>query len=201
MKKVAIPTTKKGQETRTRILEAAAVLLKKTSYQGMTTAALSEEAGVAEGTIFRYFSSKKDIFLEMIDNTIKNVDVILIPAFEESSSKEEFIDQMSIKLTEILLRVSWLFKVAIGAISTVEDEAFRIALKASMDTVQARMQEQMQLVVERGYVNIPSESIPEFITISMGIAWYFLIDSLVLNNVAFDREAVRKVMYFHYSTV
>ena len=52
-------------ETRTRILKSALRLFAKSGYDGTTTRELSEAAGVAEGTLFRYFPNKKEILVEV----------------------------------------------------------------------------------------------------------------------------------------
>ncbi|AGK95289.1 TetR/AcrR family transcriptional regulator [Clostridium pasteurianum] len=43
------------------ILEAAIKIFAEKSYNGTTTSEIAREAGVAEGTIFRYFKTKKDL--------------------------------------------------------------------------------------------------------------------------------------------
>jgi AcrR family transcriptional regulator len=52
-------------ETRTRILESAQRLFARQGYDGTTTRALAQDAGVAEGTLFRHFDSKKAILVEV----------------------------------------------------------------------------------------------------------------------------------------
>ncbi|HEY9908066.1 MAG TPA: TetR/AcrR family transcriptional regulator [Thermosynechococcaceae cyanobacterium] len=52
-------------ETRARILKSALRLFAKSGYEGTTTRDLAEAAGVAEGTLFRYFSNKKAILVEV----------------------------------------------------------------------------------------------------------------------------------------
>lgn len=52
-------------ETRTRILESAQRLFARQGYEGTTTRALAQDAGVAEGTLFRHFDSKKAILVEV----------------------------------------------------------------------------------------------------------------------------------------
>ncbi len=48
------------------ILEAAYTLLSKGNYQNMTTSRIAAEAGVAEGTLYRYFSGKRQLLLDLI---------------------------------------------------------------------------------------------------------------------------------------
>jgi len=52
-------------QTRTRILQAAQRLFAHKGYDGTTTRDLAQAAGVAEGTIFRHFDSKKAILIEI----------------------------------------------------------------------------------------------------------------------------------------
>ena len=52
-------------ETRTRILQAAQRLVSRQGYDGTTTRDLAQAAGVAEGTLFRHFSNKKAILIEV----------------------------------------------------------------------------------------------------------------------------------------
>jgi len=52
-------------DTRTKILQAALQLFAKRGYEGTTTKDLAKSAGVAEGTLFRHFSNKKAILIEV----------------------------------------------------------------------------------------------------------------------------------------
>ncbi|MGI0495321.1 TetR/AcrR family transcriptional regulator [Alkalinema pantanalense CENA528] len=52
-------------ETRDRILKAALKLFARRGFDGTTTRDLAEAAGVAEGTLFRHFSHKKAILVEV----------------------------------------------------------------------------------------------------------------------------------------
>jgi TetR/AcrR family transcriptional repressor of nem operon len=58
----------KGEKTRDRIVEVAAELFWKHSYQGVNTHTISEAAGVNKATLYRYFPSKDDLALATIDN-------------------------------------------------------------------------------------------------------------------------------------
>ncbi|MBP5975074.1 MAG: TetR family transcriptional regulator [Brasilonema octagenarum HA4186-MV1] len=52
-------------QTRTRILDAARRLFASQGFDGTTTRDLAQAAGVAEGTLFRHFSNKKAILIEV----------------------------------------------------------------------------------------------------------------------------------------
>ncbi|MFM2311679.1 MAG: hypothetical protein RLZZ04_955 [Cyanobacteriota bacterium] len=53
------------EDTRTKILQAALQLFAKRGYEATTTKDLAKSAGVAEGTLFRHFSNKKAILIEV----------------------------------------------------------------------------------------------------------------------------------------
>lgn len=52
-------------EARARILKSALRLFAKLGYDGTTTRDLAEAAGIAEGTLFRHFPTKKAILIEV----------------------------------------------------------------------------------------------------------------------------------------
>jgi AcrR family transcriptional regulator len=51
--------------TRDKILKAAQKLFASNGYDGTTTKELAEKAGIAEGTLFRHFTNKKAILVEV----------------------------------------------------------------------------------------------------------------------------------------
>jgi AcrR family transcriptional regulator len=51
--------------TRDKILKAAQKLFARHGYDGTTTKELAEKAGIAEGTLFRHFTNKKAILVEI----------------------------------------------------------------------------------------------------------------------------------------
>ncbi|WP_284641925.1 TetR/AcrR family transcriptional regulator [Paenibacillus silviterrae] len=55
------------EETRDRILQATASLMRKKGFKAVTTRAIAEEAGVNETTLFRHFGSKKGIVSALVD--------------------------------------------------------------------------------------------------------------------------------------
>lgn len=60
-------------ETEKRIFTAAVDIFSKKGFAGSTTKDIAKEAGVAEGTIFRYYKTKKSILAHI---TKKMVDII-----------------------------------------------------------------------------------------------------------------------------
>jgi len=60
-----------GERRRQQILETAAKLFAKHGYAAADTQLLAEELGVGKGTIYRYFSSKEEVFLAAADRGMR----------------------------------------------------------------------------------------------------------------------------------
>lgn len=59
------------------ILEAAVKVINKKGFHAATTKEIAREAGVAEGTIFNYFPTKKDILHQILIQVVEQI----IPSF------------------------------------------------------------------------------------------------------------------------
>jgi AcrR family transcriptional regulator len=58
-------TTVAGLATRERLLAGARELIEEGGYGSASVAAIAERAGVASGTVYRHFTSKAELFLEV----------------------------------------------------------------------------------------------------------------------------------------
>ncbi len=65
------------RETRNRILEAAALCFAESGYDGTGVARICEMAGVSKGSFYYHFSSKQELFLELIDQWLEGLDEAL----------------------------------------------------------------------------------------------------------------------------
>ena len=61
-----VPGTERGRLTRERILAAAEEVFGQMGYEPASITAITQTAGVAQGTFYVYFPSKHAIFVELI---------------------------------------------------------------------------------------------------------------------------------------
>lgn len=66
-----------GSDTRRRVVDAAAQVLKERGLSGTTTKEISRAAGLSEGTLYNYFSDKLDLLLAVLQD--------LLPRFQSVS--------------------------------------------------------------------------------------------------------------------
>ena len=77
------PLSRKGLDTRRRLLDAAESVFGELGYHDASIVKLAESAGVASGTFYLYFDSKKAIFDELVRDLNRRVR----HAMKEGSSK------------------------------------------------------------------------------------------------------------------
>ena len=71
-----------AEERREEVLRAAAVAFADGGYQGTTTQDVAERAGISQPYIFRLFSSKKELFLAVVEDCFKRTDRTFAKAAE-----------------------------------------------------------------------------------------------------------------------
>ncbi|MEM6839292.1 MAG: TetR/AcrR family transcriptional regulator [Cyanobacteria bacterium P01_C01_bin.120] len=86
-------TTDLERDTETKILQAAQRLFARQGYGGTTTRDLAQSAGVAEGTLFRHFESKKSILVKVASEGWKELLTDLLTELSEMASYKA-IDQV-----------------------------------------------------------------------------------------------------------
>jgi AcrR family transcriptional regulator len=62
---VPLPTTRRGQQTRATLVEAAAEVFAEKQFLATNVSDIATRAGTAHGTFYRYFNSKEEIFREV----------------------------------------------------------------------------------------------------------------------------------------
>jgi AcrR family transcriptional regulator len=60
------PVTARGQRTRQKILDAAETVFGERGYEAASIVDITRAAGVAQGTFYLYFESKKAVFAELV---------------------------------------------------------------------------------------------------------------------------------------
>jgi TetR/AcrR family transcriptional regulator len=68
-----------AEARRQAVLETACRAFARSSYRGATTAEIAREAGITEPILYRYFDSKRDLYLACLDETWRG--------FRESAEK------------------------------------------------------------------------------------------------------------------
>lgn len=63
---------KKSEVTKQKLLDTTIEMISDKGYASTTTKEIAEKAGVSEGTIFKYYGSKKDLLRTIVEKTIED---------------------------------------------------------------------------------------------------------------------------------
>lgn len=85
-----IRTKKTVKERRQDILEAALIVFAGNGYNGATTAEIARAAGIAEGTIFRHFATKKELLIAVLEPKVLEGLIQLDKEHREDTPTESF---------------------------------------------------------------------------------------------------------------
>ncbi len=92
----------KGEKTKQRIVEAAAELFWKNSYQGVNTHTISVTAGVNKATLYRYFPSKDELALAVIDNYCdRTLTYVFEGSFQAADNPVERLEEIYRRIYQI----------------------------------------------------------------------------------------------------
>ena len=91
------------QQRQDEILTAAVSVFSEKGYAGATTSEVAKAAGVAEGTIFRYFKTKKALLSAIVINFIHTISGNLILGGIEKIVSESEGKDLRVVLKEILM--------------------------------------------------------------------------------------------------
>jgi AcrR family transcriptional regulator len=79
----------RGVETRTKLLEAAEQVFAELGYHDASIVKVTEAAGVGQGTFYLYFSSKKEIFDELVRDLNRRVRHAMKEASSQGTTRLE----------------------------------------------------------------------------------------------------------------
>jgi AcrR family transcriptional regulator len=116
-------------QRREQLLDTAAKLFGEKGYSGSTTAELARAAGVTEPIIYRHFSSKKDLFIALLERTgkltIQRWEQFLADAPDPAARLGRLIGANPMVIGE----GRGLYRVVVQAMTEIDDEDILAALQ------------------------------------------------------------------------
>lgn len=84
-----LPVTARGEATRRRILDAAEEVFGELGYHEASVSEITRRAGVAQGTFYIYFNSKRETFVELVEDIGERLRAATSAAIRESANRLE----------------------------------------------------------------------------------------------------------------
>lgn len=94
-RKTRLTRTESMALTREKLLTSALKTFLQEGYSGATIEGISENAGFSRGAFYAHFTSKEDIFLEIVASEADKITPTLIDRIESASSPSEMIEIVS----------------------------------------------------------------------------------------------------------
>ena len=86
---------KEREMRKEQILESALNVFKSTGLDGTTMDEIAKQADFGKATLYYYFSSKEEIFIELLDRCWKTICVSIEPVIHENENpKDTFISKL-----------------------------------------------------------------------------------------------------------
>lgn len=131
------------------IIEAATRVLLKSNYQNMKTANIAKEAGISEAALYKYFKSKKQIFVEIL----KRFNLRIKDTFFEGISIENTMSHnfylIGDNFYKRLMEEGILYKIVYKAYSEMEDTEIQETLKETFDIIGDTIEQVIRWGVEK----------------------------------------------------
>ena len=176
-----------AQERRRRIIESARAVFAASNYWKVGTADLAKAAGVSEPALYRYFPSKKELFL----STLKEAAPKLLDIWQRIASEVEdpieTLWSIGISYYDHLNNRSAPMKLLFQALVEADDPDIRLALRRNFASFVRFFREIIDDGKRRGLVR------PELDT--EVVAWRFLSTGLTLDVIHlldFDQDISRQ---------
>ena len=94
-------TQTRGEETRSRILVAAVTEFADQGYEGTAVVEICRRAEVSKGAFYHHFSSKQELFLELLEHWLSSIDARLA----ELQSDPKPIPEQLMTMTDMICHV------------------------------------------------------------------------------------------------
>ncbi len=127
------------QDKRNRILQAVRQVVGEIGFHGAQVATVAEAAGVATGTVYRYFPSKGELFAEALAlNAQHEVDVVAAVGAAEGSAASRLADALRV-FADRAVRARRLAWAMIAEPSEPEVDAARLVYRRAFAAVFERL--------------------------------------------------------------
>lgn len=184
-----LPKQARSRATRRRVLEAAVACFEEHGYDETTTAAIARRAGIAVGTLYGYFSDKRQILLELLDGTVNQIANYVVDSLEPGAWLEQGLRTSLRQVIDALLHTRT-FNPGMQRIlweRYFKDEDFRRAVQRIEDRVRAALMRLLRTLAEEGRLRVRNLHAAAFVVYT-SVEW--VSNRLMLGEADADIDAV-----------
>ncbi|MTI47625.1 TetR/AcrR family transcriptional regulator [Sporosalibacterium faouarense] len=183
----------KLSEKQIKIVEAAIQVFSEKGFSGASTSEIAKKAGVAEGTVFRHFKTKKELLLSIVTPTLaKIVAPFIAKDFVNSVFKDDYASFEDFLKVLIKNRFEFMKKRAPVIKIFLQEIAFHPEIKEEyIDALTTHVKVRVFQLVERfkdknEIKEYPTETIIRFMTTT--VVGFLIARFLILPNNEWDDD-------------
>lgn len=173
---------------REQLLDAALELFASHGYARATTSELAKAAGVTEPIIYRHFSSKKDLFIALIERTGQQTLEQWAQDLKNASDPADRLRRIIGDNPMVSTRGQRAYRVLLQSITESNDEQIRAAVSNHIRSVHAFLVKEVERAQEaRSVVTRFSAEILAWLLIHVGMG-YGVVTALGVERHGFDES-------------
>jgi AcrR family transcriptional regulator len=193
-------TRRPPQERRKLILDGAEGVFAASGYAGADTTALARAGGVSAPALYRYFPTKKDLFLEILKLSGERLAEIWRRIIEEAADPIDAMERISLAYSEHSGSRPSVMRIWFQALSDTDAPEVREVLRSSVaklaGLLEGNLQEAQRLGLIDGDVD-PRVAAWDF----TAIGFTFEISRLVGMGADLDQGLFRDWIRHHFKTI
>jgi AcrR family transcriptional regulator len=168
-------TAEAKSATRQRILQAATSLFVSGGWQSTTTRDIAEEAGIATGTLFNYFSTKEAIAASLVAEALGRAGEEFTPESHNENSLESGLFTL---IWSGLRSLRQFRKFLAPASDTIFSPLARQTLDSPGDAIRVNHLEQVQAIItSHGFpASLPAVTVQLYWTLYLGVFSFWAAD-------------------------
>ncbi|MCX8058433.1 MAG: TetR/AcrR family transcriptional regulator [Spirochaetes bacterium] len=181
------------------IIDTAIEILKESNYHNMKTSIIAKKLNIAEGTIYIYFNSKKEIFIEAIEKVSNNLLNFFIDIIDKERSLKENLENLA---NNFLINNEFFFNnynVLYKSFSEVDDDKIKEKLSLIFDKSISYIYEKITQIKELTNKKIEKEKIKLIILFLWGLGDISWKKWTISNKNLIEEFDYRIIVDFIYS--
>ncbi len=162
-------------ERKPQIMRSAVRALARSNYRTTSIAEIAHEAGITEPAVYRYFPTKKDLFIEIIKDVGKRLLEIWQGIVDASENPLEALGKICFNYYDRAVTRKGDLKVLFQALSEVDDKEIRNAMRTQFSNYVDLLQSIYEQALKQGLVQADLDA--------RAAAWGFLSFGFTMNLV------------------
>lgn len=142
-----------ASERREQLLDTAAKVFAEHGYNGATTAELARAAGVTEPIIYRHFTSKRDLFIALVDRTGEETIRLWEKHLGDAPDPAERLRRLISVNPMVLSKGATMYRVIVQAMMEIHDEQILVALQRHIEALHSFVEAEVVRAQDNGQVS------------------------------------------------